>query len=217
MDGYLVILCLGFGGLLLMLLVGLTHAGGSHGHAHAHSGHGHHGLPASGAHGAAGRGASFKVRGGPSARGSRFTGFLASLISPVVIFSWLLGFGAAGVLLRPFAAHWPVFLLPVVAAIDAGLFERYLVQPFWTLLFGFASAPAKTLDSLVRAEGRAATNFDASGHGLIVVELDGQVRQLLGALDAEERIGYERVRSGDRLVIRAVDPLRNSCTVSRLN
>jgi hypothetical protein len=142
---------------------------------------------------------------------------LSSLLSPVVIFSLLLGFGATGVLLRPFAAHWPLFLLPLIAAIDAGLFERYIVQPVWRLLFGFASEPAKTLESLVLEQGRAVTNFDASGSGLIAVDLDGQVRQLLGSLCLDERGTGGRVRSGDRLFIRAVDLQRNSCTVSRLD
>jgi hypothetical protein len=201
MDAYLVILCVGFGGLLLMSLLGLNHLGGS----------------ASGQHHLSGHGAHFHAKSGHSAKGSRWSGFLAALISPVVIISLLLGFGATGLLLRPFAAHWPLFLLPLVAAIDAGLFERYLVQPLWRLLFGFASPPAQTLESLVAEEGRAVTNFDASGHGLVVVDLDGQVRQLLGSLAPGERTGGERVRSGDRLVIRAVDPRRNSCTVAPLD
>ncbi len=61
-------------------------------------------------------------------------------------------------------------------------------------------------------EGQAVTNFDATGCGLIAVDLDGQVRQLLGNLLPEERTGGGRVRAGDRVFIRAVDPLRNSCT-----
>jgi hypothetical protein len=206
MDAYLLTLYAGFGGLLLMSVLGWSHAAFSHGS------HAHHGGTSPRQH-AAGHKAGLQPRG---SRGDGLTSFLAHLISPVVIFSLLLGFGATGVLLRPFAAHWPIFLLPVVAAVDAGLFERYLVQPIWRLLFGFASAPAQTLESLVREEGRAVTNFDATGTGLIVVDLDGQVRQLLGRLVPGQRTAGGRVRSGDRLVICAVDPRRNSCTVTRL-
>ena len=210
MDGYLVVLCIGFGGLLLMSLLGLHqagHAGGGGGHVHQSSALLRHAAGHAGA----------RVHARHPAQGDRLTGLLAHLISPVVIFSLLLGFGATGLLLRPFAAHWPVFLLPLVAALDAGLFERYIVQPIWRLLFGFASDPAQTLESLLLEEGRAVTNFDASGQGLILVDLDGQVRQLLAHLAPEDRSNGDRVRSGDRLIVRAVDLLRNSCTVSRLN
>ena len=206
MDAYLVTLYVGFSGLLLMAVLGWSHA------ALGHGGHAHRGG-ASVRHHPTGHKASLQTRGN---HGDGLTSFIAHLISPVVIFSLVLGFGATGVLLRPFAAHWPIFLLPTVAAVDAGLFERYLVQPIWRLLFGFASAPAQTLESLVQEEGRAVTNFDATGAGLIVVDLDGQVRQLLGNLVPGQRGTGERVRSGDRVVICAVDPRRNSCTVARL-
>lgn len=209
MDGYMLILYIGFGGLLLMAVLGLGHQwAGSHGHGgaghhHAHSpGARHHGHLAKGSHGAK--------------TSDRLTGILHLLFSPRLIFSLLLGFGATGVLLRPLAEHWPLFLLPVVAAIDAGVFERYIVQPFWRLLFGFASTPALTLESLVQAEGEAVTNFDAAGHGLISVDLDGQVRQLLASWPAAERQAGQRLRAGDHVLIQAVDPRRNSCTVTRL-
>ena len=66
-------------------------------------------------------------------------------------------------------------------------------------------------------EGEAATDFDAHGQGLIAVQLDGQVRQILGTLCPEERAqGTARVRTGERLFIRAVNRQRNTCTVSRL-
>jgi hypothetical protein len=211
MDVYMVILCVGFGGMLLMALLGLHHG------THVRGGHTHHGLPSAGHLHRPGRGAPLKGKIRAGGKGGGLAHLMAGLISPVVIFSLLLGFGATGVLMRPLAAHWPLFLLPLIAVAGAGLFERCLVLPFWNFLFGFASTPARTLESLVLEEGRAVTNFDASGHGLIVVDLDGQVRQLLGNLAPEERTAGERVRSGDRLFIRAVDTRRNSCTVSRLD
>jgi hypothetical protein len=234
MDVYLLMLCLGFGGLLLMSLVGLSHQhspggqsqGHAHGHGHSHghggdacNGHSHHGVLSSRGHQhAASRVAGIKMKGTRVFRDSRSANLFLMLISPRVIFSLLFGFGAVGTVLNSLAAHWPVFVLPLVAVFGAWVFEWYAVQPLWRVLFGFASTPAQTLESIVLEEGQAVTNFDASGTGLIVVDLDGQVRQLLGKLTPEELAAdATRVRSGDRVFIRAVDPRRNSCTVSRLN
>jgi hypothetical protein len=58
-------------------------------------------------------------------------------------------------------------------------------------------------------------NFDANGNGLVAVELDGQVVQLLATLNSNERGVARRVRAGDRLRIEAVDD-RNRCTVTYL-
>lgn len=216
MNVYLFILCLGFGGLLLMALLGLGH---QHSTNHHHDGHAHGGTHGPGAtHHTAGHGAGIKGKvSHHSSGGSRSVGVLLTLISPRVIFGLLLGFGAAGVMLEPFAIHWPLALLPLLAGLAAWVFEWYLVQPLWRVLLGFASKPAQTLDHLVFEEGKAVTNFDGTGHGLIAVDLDGQVRQLLGSLAPEDRTTGERVRAGDRLFIRAIDAQRNSCTVSRLN
>ena len=217
MDIYLFILCFGFGGLLLMTLLGLSH---QHSHSQDHGGHAgsaHHGSVRGTSHAAAKGGGLKGKPGHHSGRENRTAGFLLTLLSPRVVFGLLLGFGAAGVLLEPLAVRWPVILLPVLAAVAAWLFEWYLVQPLWRVLLGFASEPAQTLEHLVFEEGQAVTNFDTTGHGLIAVELDGQVRQLLGCLVPEERAASTRVRAGERLFIRAIDARRNSCTVSRLN
>ena len=125
----------------------------------------------------------------------------------------LIGFGAGGLLLRPVLAE-PWLLL---ASLGAGIgFEWLAVGPLWRFLFRFASAPALTLESAVEDEARAVTSFDASGHGLVAVELDGQVVQLLATLTAAERNAARRVRAGDRLRIEAVDTARNRCTVTYL-
>jgi hypothetical protein len=130
-----------------------------------------------------------------------------------VAFSVLIGFGAAGILLRPVLAEPRLFL----ASLGAGIgFEWLAVGPLWRFLFRFASAPAMTLESAVADEARAVTSFDASGHGLVAVELDGQVVQLLATLTAAERNAARKVRAGDRLRIEAVDTARNRCTVTYL-
>ena len=203
MDIYLFTLVLSFSGLALMALSGLGHHHAAVGKTSPLRGHGPH------PHG---------PRVGKFQGGNRggFGAMLLGLLSPRVFLSILLGFGATGMFLRPLA-HWPAALLFAVAAIGGWGFERLLIAPLWQLLFGFASRPAETLDTLAVSEGEAATDFDADGHGLIAVQLDGQVRQVLGTLPPEERApGRPRVRTGERLFIRAVNRQRNTCTVSRL-
>jgi hypothetical protein len=213
MDPYTFSLTLGGVGLGVMALsgfaqaahVGHSHGAHGHGHGHAHDSHAGDGhtthVPAGGARHHAG------VRGASSA--SR----LLALLQPRVAFSVLVGFGAAGLLLRP--------LLPepglLVASLGAGLvFEWGLVAPLWRFLFRFASAPAQTLESVVSDEARAVTSFDANGNGLVAVELDGQVVQLLATLKSTERAAARQVRAGDRLRVEAVDDTRNRCTVTYL-
>jgi hypothetical protein len=125
----------------------------------------------------------------------------------------LVGFGGAGLLLRPVLPE-PLLLL---TSLGAGLlFEWGLVAPLWRFLFRFASEPAETLESVVTDEATAVTSFDVNGHGLVAVELNGQVVQLLATLNAAERAAARKVRAGDRLRIEAVDDTRNRCTVTYL-
>ena len=64
--------------------------------------------------------------------------------------------------------------------------------------------------------GFQVANFNITGNGLVAVELDGQVVQLLATLNAAERGTARKVRAGDRLRIEAVDDTRNRCTVTYL-
>ena len=209
MDPYTFSLALGGVGLGVMALsgfaqaahVGHGHGGHGHGHADSHSGDGHttH-VPAAGAR-----------HGG--VRASSGTSRILSLLQPRVAFSVLVGFGAAGLVLRPFLAG------PVLLGVSLGAgfaFEWGLVAPLWRFLFRFASEPAETLESIVSDEARAVTGFDADGNGLVAVELNGQVVQLLATLNAAERAAAKKVRAGDRLRIEAVDDTRNRCTVTYL-
>lgn len=200
MDPYLVLFCLGFGGLLLMAVSGLGHRQQPHGgHGHAHgggrgSGHGHTGQP--------------RYHHGVSK--------LFTLLSPRVFSSLLLGAGATGLAMRALLPAWPAWSFAALSVGGAWGFERLVVQPVWRGLFNFASQPARTLESTLLEEGRAATNFDAAGDGLVALDLDGQVRQILGTLCAEDRAQGLRVRAGDRVFVRAVDGRRNRCTVSKV-
>ena len=220
MDPYTFSLTLGGVGLGVMALSGFAQAAHA-GHGHATNGHGHaHGHAHGDSHAGDGHAGDGHTTHVPAAgarhvglRGARSTSRLLALLQPRVAFSVLVGFGAAGLVLRPFLPG-PV-LLPV--ALGAGLaFEWGLVAPLWRFLFRFASEPAETLESIVSDEARAVTSFDASGNGLVAVELNGQVVQLLATLNPEERAAARKVRAGDRLRIEAVDDTRNRCTVTYL-
>ena len=124
-----------------------------------------------------------------------------------------LGVGTSGILLRPVLGE-PLLL---IAALAGGvLFEAGLVRPLWNSLFRFASNPALTLESAVAGEATAVTNFDANGQGLIAIEMDGQMVQLLGTLQSDDRAMAIRIAAGTRLRIEDVDAARNRCTVSLL-
>ncbi len=193
---FLVSMVLGLVGLLVMALLGMGHGHG--GHIHGAHNHGAHGHTASGHASHAGH-----------SHDSSLAKFLG-LISPRTLFSLALGFGAVGLVMQNFL---PLLLALAVAVVGALLLETLLVYPYWTWLMGFASAPADTLDSLVRAKARAVMNFDANGSGLIRLELDGQVRQVLGTLRSDQR-GLP-VLTGDAVRVEAVDAQGN-CTVSKL-
>lgn len=116
--------------------------------------------------------------------------------------------------LRPFFGGG---LLLALAAVGLGiLFEWMLVRPLWNLIFRFASKPALTLESCVEDEATAVTGFDRNGQGIISVDLDGQVIQMLATLRADDRALGAAVRAGDRVRIADVDSARNRCTVAVL-
>ena len=213
MDLYTFSLALGGIGLGTMAVAGLGARGGAHhpgGHSHAPGGrgpggHAHAPVPGSHHHDVA----DIRALSAPGiARG------LGALVSPRIIFSFLVGFGAAGLLLRALLGGGVMlFAATVLVGI---LFERLLVAPLWRLAHRFESAPALTLESSITDDARAASSFDARGQGLVAIELDGQVVQVLGTLRSEDLEAGVRVRAGDRLRVEAVDGARNRCTVSYL-
>lgn len=215
MDLYTFSLALGGIGLGTMAVAGLGARGGSHGPA-AHHGGGHaagsHGAHAH-VHGAAGS----HHHDVADIRAVQLPGLgrgLSALVSPRIMFSFLVGFGAAGILLREVLGGGVTLL---VATVLVGiLFERVLVAPLWRLAHRFESSPALTLESSLTDDAKAVSSFDARGQGLVAIELDGQVVQVLGTLRSEDLDAGIRVRAGDRLRIEAVDGARNRCTVSYL-
>ncbi|HET7229819.1 MAG TPA: hypothetical protein VFJ16_07450 [Longimicrobium sp.] len=180
------------------------HAGGAHagGHAVAH-GHGH------AAHGHAQHGHGEQGHAGDV--GKAVGGWFLSFLSPRALFSVLVGVGAAGLLLGGVLSG----PLLTVAAIVAGvLFEVAAVRPVWNFFFRFGSEPALTLESAITDTATAVTSFNPQGEGVVKIELDGQIVQVLARLAPADLQSGVRVRSGDSLVVEEVDAVRNRCVVS---
>jgi len=217
MDLYISSLLLGAVGLCVMAVSGLGH----HGHAgrsgHAPAGHAGH----AGHVGHVGHGHTGHVPATHGARAARGTGpqhsatdFLLAVASPRYLFSFFLGFGAVGELLRPVTGG---IVLAAAAVAGAVLFERFVVSPLWNLSMRFASTPASMLESAVTDEATAVTAFDANGQGIVSVEVDGQIVQILATLRGDDRLlGGPRIRAGQRVRIEEVDAGRNCCTISLL-
>ncbi|HTS87452.1 MAG TPA: hypothetical protein VMG41_03085 [Gemmatimonadales bacterium] len=194
MDLYTSALVLGALGLALMAIGGLGRhlragAGGHHGISHGHGGRIH------------------VARGGQS----RFSP--ATFLEPRLLFSLLVGFGATGLLLRAWLSG---VALVVLAVVGGAIFEILAAGPVWRFFFRFASRPASTLETTLYDQAYAVTSFDADGHGLVSVELDGQLVQVLATLVASDRAAGVRVRSGDPVRIESVDASRNRCSVSAI-
>ncbi|MEA2763314.1 MAG: hypothetical protein QOD47_2598 [Gemmatimonadaceae bacterium] len=136
-----------------------------------------------------------------------------SWLSPRVLFNFLVGFGATGLIVERLVG--PFLALPI-AAVGGVAFEVLVVRPIFNSLFRFESAPAQTLESALMSEGRAVTGFDANGNGLISLELGGELVQVLGIQLNTDRAAGARIRAGDIVRIEGVDSERNRCTVSRI-
>lgn len=213
MDLYISSLLLGAVGLGVMAVSGLGH----HGHAgrgsHAAAGHtgqgGHGGQAGHTTHAPAARGAR-AARG--TAPQHSATDLLLAVASPRYLFSFFLGFGAVGELLRPVAGG---VVLAAAAVAGAVMFERFIVSPLWNLSMRFASTPASMLESAVTDEATAVTAFDANGQGIVSIEVDGQIVQILATLRGDDRLlGGPRIRAGQRVRIEEVDAGKNRCTIS---
>jgi hypothetical protein len=233
MSLFLIAAIAGGVGLLAMAVLGMGSHGamggkGAVGHASAgHAGHAHLAALGHGAKATAGglkvgsaragsarvggiKGATKAAEGGA---GGSFV-WLLSLLSPRVLFSVCFGFGVTGLLAEQFAS----FVTAVICGAIGGIaFEALLVGPLWRLLLRF-SAPATTLDQSLFSTARAVTSFDKNGHGLVSLEVDGQVVQLLARLDSaaldSARQSGVRVHVGDELLVEEIDDVRQQCRVS---
>jgi translation initiation factor IF-1 len=213
MDFYVISLATGATGLAAMAVVGLSHAG--HAGPTAHGGHGaghagHGGQAVQGGHGAhAVQAAPGSHAGHVSHAGDHGASWMQSLLSPRVLFALMVGFGAGGLLAQPLGEPWRLG----AAILGAAAFEALLVGPIWRFLFRFESTPAVTLESAIEDDARAVTGFDANGNGLVAVDVDGQIVQLLATLAPDDRARGVRIRTGDVVRIAEVDAARGRCTV----
>lgn len=206
MDFYVLSLATGATGLAAMAIVGLSHTGHP-GHGHAGDAHGGHV-----GHGHVGHAHSGHAHSGQAHRGDAHAGtasWMQSLLSPRVLFALMVGFGAGGMLSEPLGEPWRLG----AAILGAAVFEALFVGPIWRFLFRFESTPAVTLESSIEDDARAVTGFDADGCGLVAVDVDGQIVQLLATLTPDDRARGVRIRTGDVVRIADVDAARGRCTV----
>ena len=134
---------------------------------------------------------------------------MQSLLSPRVLFALMVGLVPGGVISRPLGDPWQLGSAILCAADIESLF----VGPIWRFLFRFESSPAVTLESSIEDDARAVTGFDADGCGLVAVDVDGQIVQLLATLTPDDRARGVRIRTGDVVRIADVDAARGRCTV----
>ena len=152
-----------------------------------------------------------KIAGNQSSRD--LVSGLLTWLSPAYICGAIIGFGATGTLVSPIFQGW---LQLTAALVGAYIICFFCIRPLLTGVQKWASLPAKTLSDALLENGTAVTDFDAKGYGLVRLSLDGQVVQLLGQLAPEELPGA-RVRSGETLFVRSIDPGRQRCVVCRTN
>jgi len=213
MDLYIFSVVLGAAGMAAMAFLGFASSHSAGHQAHDTSGHEMHGIGAPHGHAITPSHDIAHTHAGPHAHADGWKSSVWSWLSPRVLFNFLVGFGATGLIVERLVG--PVLALPI--AIVGGIaFEAFVVRPIFNSLFRFESQPAQTLESALMSEGRAVTGFDANGNGLISLELGGEVVQVLGTQLNEEREAGVRIRAGDIVRIEEVDDARNRCTVSRI-
>jgi len=213
MDLYIFSVVLGAAGMAAMAFLGFASSHSAGHQAHDTSGHEMHGIGAPHGHAITPSHDIAHTHAGPHAHADGWKSSVWSWLSPRVLFNFLVGFGATGLIVERLVG--PVLALPI-AIVGGVLFEAFVVRPIFNSLFRFESQPAQTLESALMSEGRAVTGFDANGNGLISLELGGEVVQVLGTQLNEEREAGVRIRAGDMVRIEEVDSARNRCTVSRI-
>ena len=179
---YQVLLAIGGLGLLVQAGLGFAHHEGGAGQGHGHAGHDLHDLP-----------------------------HALMLFSPLRIFGFVLGVGAAGLILQSLSVLTPAVIL-VLSLLSGVAFYRFAIQPLFGLVLQFASNPAKNLASATGQDASADSRFDAQGQGIVTVIIDGQLMRLLATLDGEP----QPVDAGEKLLVVSVDTKRNRCKVMKL-
>ena len=164
MDLYIFSVVLGAAGMAAMAFLGFTSSHSAGHQAHDTSGHEMHGIGAPHGHAITPSHDIAHTHAGPHAHADGWKSSVWSWLSPRVLFNFLVGFGATGLIVERLVG--PVLALPI-AIVGGVLFEVFVVRPIFNSLFRFESQPAQTLESALMSEGRAVTGFDANGNGLI--------------------------------------------------
>jgi hypothetical protein len=227
MPFFIVTLCVGLGGLLLMALPGFRRHGragharvrghAARGRAQATALHGKVGARAALPRHAAGHGAKgakgapapqhgTAARRAPAAQPVAVPShsvadmLLRYMPEPRVIFSVLALFGAFGNVLQRF--RLPFWMAALAAAAIAVLLEWLLVGRLWRLALKFTGEPTSPLTSLVMDRAEAVTAF-RNGKGIVRAVIDGRAIQLTAELTSED--SKLPVRVGDEVTIQEVD------------
>jgi hypothetical protein len=218
------LLLIGAVGMVLMTVLGVSrgvgHIGGHSGHAlgHVHTtahvqplGHGAH---AHGVH----QGPTPQNQTSPLHVQGNLLGlhanrsFFSYLPTPIDILSMCVGAGLTGILLRHILAS-PLLWIAVIAG--ALVFDLAIVRPIFSALLNFASKPSAGLEGMVALDAEAVSRFDESGRGIVRVNMEGLVVQLLAHLEPDE-VGHGAVvQKGDRVIVTEVNAKSNTCRVSR--
>lgn len=132
-------------------------------------------------------------------------------ISPIDIFAICLGSGATGLLLPHSLTSTTIFILAILVGLA---FDLALLKPVFNFALRFASTPSDGLEGMIAKVATAASKFDPNGRGLVLIVIDGEEKQLLATLDADDTA--TGVHKGEQLLVTGIDSTRNTCRVSRI-
>ena len=193
---YQVLLAVGGLGLLVQALLGFSYGDSDGGGAH----YAEHSAPTSG-HTHMG---SEDGHGGHS---------WLLLLSPLRLFGFCLGVGAAGMALQSAKAlSFSPGLVLALALLAGWAFYRLIVKPLMVLTMRFASKPAVTLVGAVGQDVTADSRFDETGRGIVTLVVDGHLIRLLATLEGDP----QPIEAGEKLVVIAIDTRRNTAKVAKL-
>lgn len=185
---YQVLLAVGGLGLLVQALLGFSQGDGDSGAGH-HAEHSDHSHASDGGH-------SWLL-----------------LLSPLRLFGFCLGVGAAGMALQSAKAlPFSPGLVLALALLAGWAFYRLIVKPLMVLTMRFASKPAVTLVGAVGQDVTADSRFDETGRGIVTLVVDGHLIRLLATLEGDP----QPIEAGEKLVVIAIDTRRNTAKVAKL-
>jgi hypothetical protein len=207
MPATLIVALIGFLGLLLMAIPGLS----GHGHGAIHvSTHGPLNTHAT-LHGASHSHSIPVAKNAPAPTLTPLT-FLRWFPSPRVVFSLLTMAGCIGYTLEG-TLHIGPGLALLVALVPAIALEKLLFTPLWNKMLQFEGKPSSPLEALTMQEATAVTPF-RNGRGIVSVDRDGREVQFRASLEQDQLSESRFIKVGDRMVILQVDAAKERVVVS---